>query len=88
MFVCGMPLGTGEEGEDISLKLLPEYQDYADIFSEENINLLREHTEHDNPSDLVPGSDLPKNHIYPLRVPEPQLLKDYINHIEQSGKIR
>ena len=33
MFVYGMRLWTGEDAEDISLKLLPEYQDYTDIFS-------------------------------------------------------
>ena len=40
MFVCGMRLWTGEDGEDISLKLLAEYQDYADKFCEEKINIL------------------------------------------------
>jgi len=45
MFVCGMRLGTGEYGEDIiSLKLLPEYQNYTDIFCEEKINILPKHT--------------------------------------------
>ena len=88
MFVCGMRLWTGEDGEDISLKLLPEYQDYADIFSEEKINVLPKHTEYDHRIDLVPGSDLPRNHIYPLTVRELQVLKEYINEMEQSGKIR
>jgi len=38
--------------------------------------------------DLVPGSDLPKNHIHPLTVWDLQALKAYINEVEQSGKIR
>jgi len=70
MFVCGMRLCTGEDGEDISLKLLPEYQDEAEIFSEEKINVLPKHTEYAHRIDLVPGSDLPKTHIYALTVRE------------------
>lgn len=56
-------LWTSEDREDISLKLLPEYQDYADIFSEEKINVLQEHIEYDKRIDLLPGSDLPKDYI-------------------------
>jgi len=88
MFLCGMRLWTGEDVEDISLKLLPEYQDYADIFSEEKINVLPKHTEYDHRIDLVPGSDLPRNHRYPLTVSDQQVLKEYINEMEQWGKIR
>jgi len=87
MFVCGMRFWTGEDREDISLKLLPESQDYADIFSEENINVLPKHTQYDHRINLVPGSDLPKNHIYALTVWELQVLKEYINEMEQSGRI-
>ena len=63
MFLCGMPLWTCEDGEDISLKLLPEYEDYTNIFSEEKINVLPNHTEYDHCIDLVPRSDFPQNHI-------------------------
>jgi len=37
---------------------------------------------------LVLGSDLPRNHIYPLTVRELQVLKEYINEMEKSGRIR
>ena len=75
MFECGMRLWTGEDGEDISLKLLPEFKDYSETFSEEKINVLPEYMEYDHRIDLIPGSDLPKNHIYPLTVKELQVLK-------------
>jgi len=88
MFVCGMRLWTREDGEDISLKLLPEYQYFPHIFSQENINVLPKHTEYDHRIDLVLGSDLLTNHIYRLTVRELQLLKEYINEREQCGKIR
>jgi len=75
-------------GEDISVKLLPDNQDYLDIVSEEKINNLPKHTEYDHHIDLVLGSDLPKNHIYPLTIRELQVLKECINEMEQSGNIR
>ena len=34
IFVMGMALYTDEDGEDIKIKILPEYRDYADIFSQ------------------------------------------------------
>jgi len=37
IFVLGMAVYTDEHGEDIKIKILPEYRDYADIFSEEKI---------------------------------------------------
>jgi len=42
IFVMGMALYTDEDGDDIKVKILPEYQDYADIFSQERINALPE----------------------------------------------
>jgi len=58
-----------------SLKLLPEYQDYTEIFREEKIKILPEHTKYNHRVDFVPGSDLPKNQIYQLTVREQQVLK-------------
>jgi len=73
----------------MKLKWLPEYQDYAEIFSEENINVFPKYREYDNHIDLVPGSDLSKNDIYLLTVRELQVLQEYMNEpeMEQSGKI-
>jgi len=48
---------------------------------------LPKHREYDHRIDFVLGSDLPRNHIYPLTVRELQVLKEYINEMEQSGKI-
>ena len=86
LFVCGKRICTREDGEDIRLKLVPEYQDYGDIFSKEKINVLPNHTEYDHPIELVRGSGMPKNHIYPLTVPQLQVIKEYINEMEQSSK--
>jgi len=42
IFVMGMALYTDEDGDDIKIKILPEYQDYAGIFSQQRINALPE----------------------------------------------
>jgi len=66
IFVMGMALYTDEDGDDIKVKILPEYQDYADIFSQERINALPQHTKYDHRVDLVPDAKLPDGPIYPL----------------------
>ena len=35
-------------GKDIKIKILPEYRDYADIFSQEKINTLPEYSKYDH----------------------------------------
>ena len=86
MFLCGIRLWTGKDSEDMGLKLVAEYRHYANIFSEEKINVLPEHTEYDYRIDLIPGSDLPKNHIYLLIIKQLQVLKEYINKMENLVK--
>ena len=62
----GMALYTNQDGNDIKVKILPEYQDYPDIFSQERINALPEHTKYDHRVDLVTDAKLPDGPIYPL----------------------
>ena len=88
MFVCGMRLWTGEAGEKISLKLLSEYRDYADIFTKVKIDVLQEYMEYHHRINLIPFSDVPRNHIYVLTVQELQVLKEYIYEVEKSGNIQ
>jgi len=66
IFVMGMALYTDEDGDHIKVTILPEYQDYADIFSQERINALPGHTKYDHRVDLVPDAKLPDGPIYPL----------------------
>jgi len=46
------------------IKTLPEYTNYADIFSEEKINALPEHSKYDHPIDLIPEAKLPDVPVY------------------------
>ena len=88
IFVIGMALYTDEDGEDIKIKILPEYGDYADIFSQEKINALREHSKYHHRIDLIPEAILPDGPIYPLSMKELESLWDYIREMEDHGKIR
>jgi len=62
----GMALYTDEDGEDIKIKIVPEYRDYADIFREEKINALPEHSKYEHRINLIPEAKLPDWPIYPL----------------------
>jgi len=84
----GVALYTDEDGEDIKIKILPEYRDYADIFSQEKINALPEHSKYHHRIDLIPEAKLPDRPIYPLSKKELDALWDYIREMENNGKIR
>jgi len=88
IFVMGMALYTDEDGEDIKIKILPEYRDYADIFSQEKMNALPEHSKYDHRIDLIPEAKLRDGPIYPLSKTELDALWDYIKEMEDQGKIR
>jgi len=88
MFVMGMALYTDEPGDDIKLKIVPEYQHYADIFGQERINALPAYTKYDHRVDLVPDAKLPDGPLYPLSKNELEVLWDYIKEREDHGKIR
>jgi len=59
IFVMGMALDTDDDGEDIKIKILPEYRDYADIFRQEKINALPDYSKYNHRSDLIPEAKLP-----------------------------
>jgi len=84
----GMALHTDEDSEDIKVKILPKYQYYADIFSQEKINALPEYTKYNHYIDLIPDVKLPDRPIYPLFKKELDTLRNYIREIEDNGKIR
>ena len=88
IYLLGMCRYTDEGGGDIKLCLLPEYKDYADIFSSEMAKSLPEHSEHDHRIDLEEGKIPPSGPIYPLSRRELDVLYEYIKEMEDSGKIR
>ena len=85
--VFGMAVFHDEDGEDISLRLIDHYKDYADIFSEEKIHALPEHSKYDHKIELEPGTTPPFGPIYPLSESELRVLRKYLDEMLASGKI-
>jgi len=88
IFVMGMALYTDEDGEDIKIKILPEHKDNADLFSQDKINALPEHSKYDHRIDLIPEGQLPDGLIYYFSKKELDALWDYSREMEDHGKIR
>jgi hypothetical protein len=51
----GMAVYHDEGGKDISIHLVDHYKDYADVFSQEKIQTLWEHSEYDYKINIEPG---------------------------------
>ena len=85
--VFGMVVFHDKDGENISLRLIDDYKDYADIFSEERIHALPKHSKYDHKIELEPGTIPPFGLIYPLSESELRVLRKYLNEMLVSGKI-
>ena len=66
ILVMGIAFYTDEDADDIKVEILPEYQDYADIFSLEKINTLHQHMKYDHRIDLILDHKLRDGPIYPF----------------------
>jgi RNase H-like domain found in reverse transcriptase/Reverse transcriptase (RNA-dependent DNA polymerase)/Integrase zinc binding domain/Chromo (CHRromatin Organisation MOdifier) domain/Integrase core domain len=87
VYQVGTVVWHDEEGEDVSLRLLPEYKPWADVFSTEKSEQLPEHSSHDHHINLVPGTKPPFGPLYPCSDSELKVLKEFLNKAMASGKI-
>ena len=85
--VFGIAVFHDEDGEDISLPPIDHYKDYANIFSEQKIHALPEHSKYDHKIELEPGTTPPFGPIYPLSKSELRVLRKYLDEMLASGKI-
>ncbi|KAL0192201.1 hypothetical protein M9458_010497, partial [Cirrhinus mrigala] len=65
-----------------------EYRAYQDVFSKLAVTHLPPHRPWDCAIDLLPGAQLPKGRIYPLSIPERQVMENYITEALNQGFIR
>ncbi|KAI2657950.1 Transposon Tf2-11 polyprotein [Labeo rohita] len=65
-----------------------EYMAFQDVFSKQAATHLPPHWPWDCAIDLLPGAQLPKGRVYPLSIPERQVMKDYIAKALNQGFIR
>ena len=77
-----------ESGGDMAEQLPEIYREWADVFSQEKITTLPEHSDFDHEIKLTDGAKLPKGAIYPLAEKELEELRKYLKQMEDSGKIR
>jgi Reverse transcriptase (RNA-dependent DNA polymerase). len=76
-------------GASIIEPALPEeFQDFEDVFSEEEAGILPENGEHDHAIDLLPGTQPPHKPLYPLSERELQVLREYIESALEKGWIK
>ena len=77
-----------EEGGDVA-NLLPDlYKDWADVFSEEQIQKLPEHSSFDHEIRLIEGAKPPFGPIYALSEKELEELRKHLQKEMAAGKIR
>ena len=77
-----------EEGGNVA-ELLPErYREWADVFSEEKIHKLPEHSQFDHEIRIIPGAKPPFGPLYQLSEFELQELRRYLKEGLESGKMR
>jgi hypothetical protein len=55
----GMAVYHDEDGRDISTRLIDHYKDCAEVFSQEKIQTLPEHSEYDHKINIEPGKQPP-----------------------------
>src|ERR1700681_2338035 len=87
VYQVGTAMWHDEHGGDVSLRLMPEYREWADVFSTEKSDQLPEHGEHDHHINLHPGTKPPFGPLYPCSESELKVLKEYLNKGLATGKI-
>lgn len=87
VYQVGTMVWHDEEGGDVSMRLLPEYQPWADVFSTEKSDQLPEHGSHDHHINLHPGTKPPFGPLYPCSDSELKVLKEFLNKAMANGKI-
>jgi len=81
-------LWTDRHGKSVKDQLLPQYRRFAKLFSREEQSRLPGHSPWDIEIDLEPGKQPPSGHLYPLSHNELEALREYIDEMLKTGKIR
>jgi hypothetical protein len=76
-----------EHGGKVALRLMPQYREWADVFSTEKSDQLPLHSNHDHHINLHRGTKPPFGPIYPCCDSELKVLQEYLNKALASGKI-
>ena len=77
-----------DENELITKVIPPEYHDFFDVFSREEVKLMPPHHPYDHMIDLENDQMPPHSHIYPLSGTELRTLFKFLNDMLGKGFIR
>ncbi|XP_070406069.1 uncharacterized protein [Nothobranchius furzeri] len=85
--VVGVLPGCDSDFPDLS-RVPSCYHDLKEVFSKSWAASLPPHRPYDCAIDLLPGTTPPKGRLYPLSLPERQVMRDYIDTALRAGIIR
>jgi hypothetical protein len=83
----GTAVWHDEDSGDVALRLMPEYREWADVFSTAKSDKLPEYSGFDHHINLQPGTKPPFGPLYPCSESELNTLREFLNKALASGKI-
>jgi len=83
-----MQIIMGEDLKTLAERLPVQYRDFVEIFGKAAQASLPAHGPQDMVIDLEPGKQPPSGKLYPLSPDELELLKEYLDEMLRTGKIR
>jgi hypothetical protein len=87
VYQSGTAVWHDKEGDDVAHRLIPEYREWADLFSIEKSNKQPEYSSFDHYINLQPGTKPPFGLLYPCSESELKTLREFLNKVLASGKI-
>ena len=87
VYQVGTAVWHDDSGEDVSLRLMPEYREWADVFSIEKSDQLPEHSAYDHHINLHPGTKPPFSLLYTCSDSELKVLTEYLNKALANSEI-
>ncbi|ETE56057.1 Retrotransposon-derived protein PEG10, partial [Ophiophagus hannah] len=79
---------AGQEVSTLAISIPPELTDFADVFSEKEVDRLPPHRPYDCPVDLLPNVLLPRGRLYSMSEPELAALWDFLDKNLARGFIQ
>lgn len=80
VYQVGAMIYHDEEGRDIALRLPEDYREWSDVFSQERIQALPEHSSFDHKIDLLPNTTPPFGPRYPCSTSELKAMKTWLDN--------
>lgn len=88
IYLVGTMVYHEEEGKDMTLRLPSPYQEWSDVFCQQRIQALSQHSQCDQKIDLLPNTTPPFGPLYPCSTSELKAMKTLLDNNSMDGKIR